>query len=507
MLPSSNPYNWHRVNPDLFYGRENLASNLVHGLVNGRSFGITGGRRMGKTTLLRRVEKDLLSHAAKAKGGGLLVLPVYIETLALPSMISADCIYQEIARLVSEKLNKAMGAPLANSESVNAIKFTTYLRSIVELMTDYRPQIIFLFDEIEPIIKADWGRSFFANWRSLLHNTPDIDLYLSAAFTGASEMYEIARDIGSPLANILDWLELELFSMDDTANLMCEPSQYNWHDSFVKDVYDLTGGHPFLVQYVMQVVCNYDVQKASQALHDAKLQFLNKQKTQFHNWWDKFDNTTRTIYARLTNSGVLLRKTIFSEFGNTTDRKLSILAHTGVIRIDWETDTIMTAGSLFREWFTRFGIIEVTPTFATQVDSLLKELERQLRQLLSNYLNKKYKLSWLQERIKKQNPKMWKDILRYSKKPSSATLNNNEVLKNLNLCYLFELVCTEWSDLGGRFTKLSNDSNKAKSRLEERKEHLVFVRNKLRHVNESDLTPGDLLKAQAFCTELLESLL
>jgi hypothetical protein len=119
-------------------------------------------------------------------------------------------------------------------------------------------------------------------------------------------------------------------------------------------------------------------------------------------------------------------------------------------------------------------------------------------------------------------PKEWAELLTPEQVAEYLQMQPNEVIALLSSGempgsliagkwrirkVIFELVCREWSDLGGRFTKLSNDSNKAKSRLEERKEHLVFVRNKLCHVNESDLTPGDLLKAQAFCTELLESLL
>ncbi|MEM4235054.1 MAG: hypothetical protein QXU75_07895, partial [Candidatus Methanomethylicaceae archaeon] len=58
-----NPYRWDKVNIDLFYGRNRLRHELVEGLRNGQSFGITGGRRMGKTTLLRRVEADLKERA------------------------------------------------------------------------------------------------------------------------------------------------------------------------------------------------------------------------------------------------------------------------------------------------------------------------------------------------------------------------------------------------------------------------------------------------------------
>ena len=95
-----------------------------------------------------------------------------------------------------------------------------------------------------------------------------------------------------------------------------------------------------------------------------------------------------------------------------------------------------------------------------------------------------------------------------NKSLAETEIGNNEILKSTNLGDLFDFVWlgTEWGELKKRFSNLSTDPNKAKKRLEERKDHLVYVRNKLRHVNEDDLTIGDLLKAQAFCIELLEGL-
>ena len=49
---SINPYNWQKVNHEFLYGKNRLEliNIVVNGLSNGNSFGITGGRRMGKTT-------------------------------------------------------------------------------------------------------------------------------------------------------------------------------------------------------------------------------------------------------------------------------------------------------------------------------------------------------------------------------------------------------------------------------------------------------------------------
>lgn len=505
----SNPYNWQQVNPDFLYGnsRLNLVDSLKNGLSNGQSFGMTGGRRMGKTTLLRRVEKEIIKYSQEVKSGGLLIVPVYIETLAIQSPISSIVIYQEIIQRLDKYLrDQDMGSPL-NCETYDSQALKDYLYQAINSIVSHRLQIVFMFDEIELISQASWGRSFFANWRSLLSNTPSLQEYLSAVFCGADEMFKISRDVGSPLGNILEWQELELLSLEDTAKLLCEPIQYAWTDDFIEEVFTLTGGHPFIIQYLMQTICSLGIDKANQSLEEAKRQFLRNQRFQFKNWWDKFDASTRMIYARLAEGNPLSRKSILKEFGASSERSISILSHTGVSSYNWETGYLNYAGSLFKDWFDQFGDLNVTPDIASRVDELLKDLERRLRQLLTRHFDAK-KSSWLQNHFEKKNPKRWEDILKRAGKSEDSSLSNDEVLRNTDLGDLFELTLlgTEWNELCTYFTNLSSDKNQAKSRLAERKDHLIPIRNKLRHVREDEIESTAFLKAQVFCVELLESL-
>jgi len=506
---SINPYNWQQINHKFLYGKSrlDLVDSLTYGLSNGRSFGITGGRRMGKTTLLRRIENQLLKYTQEVKNGGLLIIPIYLEILTLPLLISSNYLYQEIVRLIKVgMLNQGVNCP-SDCQVLDSETFKGYLCEIINLIYSHRIQFVFIFDEVELITKSEWGRSFFANWRSLLSNTPELQQYLSAVFSGADEMFKISRDIGSPLGNVLEWQELELLSLEDTSKLMCEPILYDWSSSFIQEVYDLTGGHPFLIQYLMQTVCNFETEHSTQSLEKAKRQFLRSQRFQFQNWWEKFDNQTRAVYARLTEITPTNRKGILSEFGASSDRSISILSHTGVALFNWEDSSISTAGNLFKGWFNEFGDMNVTPDLSSRVDELLKELERQFRIILSKHFDKKA-TNWLQKHFTINNPKKWQKILDTAKKAEGKDLNNSEVLKNSELGDTFELIIlkTEWSDLSVYFRNLSEDRKIAKSRFEERKDHLIPIRNKLRHVREDEIDLTALLKAQVFCVELLESL-
>ena len=75
-----NPYRWDLVDPSIFYGRAETVRYLLDRLLAGDRFAVAGGRRMGKTTLLRRLEAELTEVGSD---GGLLVVPVFVDVAEL----------------------------------------------------------------------------------------------------------------------------------------------------------------------------------------------------------------------------------------------------------------------------------------------------------------------------------------------------------------------------------------------------------------------------------------
>ena len=191
-----NPYVWNTINPDLCYGRDKLLSDLLGGLPGSPrySFGVAGGRRMGKTTLLRRVERDLRAGVEQWRSGGLLVIPIYIDGLVLPRPLAAS----DVWTLLFRELQSALPGLSQPFESFDFDGFKTAVASVLPNLLEH-PRIIVMFDEIEPIVVCDWADSFLSQWRALLSNTPELSEYFTAVFAGAQEMAALRRDIGSPL--------------------------------------------------------------------------------------------------------------------------------------------------------------------------------------------------------------------------------------------------------------------------------------------------------------------
>jgi hypothetical protein len=358
MKVSPNPYTWNKVSTSLFYGRHDLATELLEGLVGGSSFGIVGGRRMGKSVLLAKVMEDIRSRSKEWMRGGLVVVPVHIDGLELPYEITPGGIFHLIARRLSTRMRTHDIS--AQEVRENAWVDTEYLDSFFEYLTqlasciECRLQVVIFFDEIEPVLKHEWGQNVFFNWRKVLSNSP-VSAFISAVFAGATEMRMIAEDIGSPLAGILKWKELELFSLEDTSNLVNEPTEHVLSPDFTNQIFELTGGQPCLIQYLMHHVCNADLIQAEKSLAQARELLLHEQTKMFDSWWQKLEPPAPHIYQFLVDSGIPTnRKEIVERLGDVANQALSTLCHVGIARYYPDTQQFQSAGTLFRDWTRKY---------------------------------------------------------------------------------------------------------------------------------------------------------
>lgn len=513
MIP--NPYRWDKVNIDLFYGRNQLRHELVEGLRNGQSFGVIGGRRMGKTTLLRRVEADLMEYSMRWVNGGLLVIPVYIDGLALSPPITPDNVFASILEKIERDITPYTSSKSNNlrSTQIPLHPFTTRLAQLIQSVASHRLQIVVLFDEVEPILSCGWGQGFFSNWRALLHNEPIVSPYVSATFAGASAMFQLTRDVGSPLGNILGWRELVLFSSEDTGLLVNEPTGNHLHSEFAERIFQETGGHPALIQYLMKFVCDRDLDEAEQSLKQAIESFHVYERDKFERWWEKFPSLTQQVYAQILQADAPISRRFLMQAFNSVDigRALSILCHTGIVSYDRNLDSYVIAGRMFPQWFNQYGVVQTTTELAERVDRLLKDLEIRFRDLLRKHLDQKYGNDWLTNYVAKITTKTRNGTISLleawcvtAKRPT-ADLGSEEALRYAEFGDLFMLISREWGDLKGYF-QFSRDPGKNKLLFDERKDCLVSVRNALRHVREETISATELLKAQAFCAEMLERL-
>jgi hypothetical protein len=373
-----NPYDPNTVNINLFYGRDALLSELLSGLSGSPrySFGIAGGRRMGKTTLLRRVEQDLRIGIEQWRAGGLLVIPIYVDGVTLPKPLHSCDIWGyllgELQNAISDQPFQIVGSP----------EFSDFKQIITPVLSNLseRPRIIVIFDEIEPIVACEWSDVFFNHWRALLGHTPNISEYFTSVFAGAYDMQALRREITSPLRDILEWRSLRTFDYEGACQLMQEPIDMEWPEPFLQRSYTETGGHTMLMQYIMQQVCMNEPEMAMESLEKAVKKFLRERAWQFAQWWERYCTpTAQRIYRRLYDEkGEVSLYSLVREFGlSETNGAIDILQHVGIATIN-ENEEIVSGcrlqGEMFQRWYQAYGTLADSPQHDPEIYSRLSKI-------------------------------------------------------------------------------------------------------------------------------------
>lgn len=316
---------------------------------------------MGKTTVLRRIERSLREQVERLPHNRLRAVIVYLDGLTLPRPLTEEDTWGLLLRRIQSLLPGVSGTPTR----LDFEDFKKETSKIVEGMEE-QLRVVVMFDEIELILTCGWANVFLGHWRALLSNTPGLSECFSAVFAGAHDLNVLRHDVGSPLKDILEWRSLRPLAYEDACRLMQEPIDRQWDSSFLSCVYRETGGHPMLLQYVMQQVClhwsdGYHTQSPEQLVERAAEKFAAERRWQFSEWWERYCSpTAQRVYRRLYDAGgdVMLRQLV-GEFGRApADDAAEILQHVGLVEeveAHQQGLAYRCIGEMFRRWYAGTG--------------------------------------------------------------------------------------------------------------------------------------------------------
>jgi hypothetical protein len=378
----SNPYRWNQVNLDLVYGRGSLIDEMLRALpsANGNSFGITAARRMGKTTILRLLQRDLLNGLQIYADSGTAIAPIYIDGLTLPRPLTAHFIWGRIHYELNAKFSP-------NSNAVESpMEFSEFVENCSTLFENSEkvPRAIVLFDEIEHIVvNQDWAGAFFANWRALLSNFPSISGHICAVFSGAREMANLQHDIGSPLMDVLEWRSLRNLDFTDTQRLMTEASGLNIANDAIELAFDETGGHPMILQYVMQKLLTHSANTTGISIQTCIFDFETNRAWQFGEWWSKYcDATSQLVYSSLPENHSYKAVAAFANElgGYEASKALEILQHVGIAELSADNSQARRRCRMFTRWAEKYAGNVASIVFDSGLATLLEKLDPTLRE-------------------------------------------------------------------------------------------------------------------------------
>lgn len=123
---------WNRINLSLFVDRELLASRITSGLQSSESFCVLGGRKAGKTMLLKRVEADC----------PMPFVPAYLNFQTAPHGFDLRWVAEELARICGVS---------ASGE----VDFVRSIEALVQALRHKGRSLVIILDEVESLDGCD----------------------------------------------------------------------------------------------------------------------------------------------------------------------------------------------------------------------------------------------------------------------------------------------------------------------------------------------------------------
>lgn len=321
MPDRENPYRSDIPGAGPFVGRANELALLASALHAGRRAlaAVMGGRGMGKTALALELQKRLAADPANL-----------VHLVRRPSHDAATFLSQ---------LESLLGVPLdpilpveSIAEAVNALD---------------RPRVVLLLDEIDGLIASEAGRDLLENLRAAYEQ---LGGRLGIVIFGGSKLRYLLSSEVSPFLRTAQWTPLHGLSLAETAALLREPLGLAIPDPLVEAVWEQTGGHPLLLQMLMEravTLGSNAAQHLHEALHDLAEHHLTA--TLFPIWWDNLTPRGQSVYRTLLGlRRPLERREWASTLGNGPDAVVEILSTTGVARAD--SGQLLPRCTLFRTW-------------------------------------------------------------------------------------------------------------------------------------------------------------
>lgn len=206
------------------------------------SYAVLGVRRIGKTSLLREVERRLREESAATDAGE----SPHILFLDCSDLLEREALLEEIVR----KLNPRE-LPRLHMQNY-AFFFPDFLE---RMKRRYKSKLILILDEIDDLIimhGGDWD--MFRTLRAAANK--GICQYVVAGFREAQRQL---HNLDSPFYNFADEIRLNEFSRENARELIVTPMQnlgihFKSETEIVGRMYEETAGHPNLIQFYCTIL-------------------------------------------------------------------------------------------------------------------------------------------------------------------------------------------------------------------------------------------------------------
>jgi len=277
-------------NDDIFVGRESLIQEVLIAIKKDPVF-IMGHRRMGKTSLVKYIQRNYLTTDE--------YLPIFFsaEKMVFSSMndflfsfsrpIANDLVRMKV--ITKDQKDDYLKAIRANG----LIDFGVFFDDILYEISDLGKVLILIIDEYpkihEQVDLKKIDEQFISNLRGYMQNNSN---EFRMIYTGASSLKYLKSQYSSNIMGVGKSIEVSFLTEEDIKELISKPlnNQMQFEDSAFQYLMELSNGQPFLVQ----VILNYLVDKLNrekkgsmvfkEAIEEGVVYFLNQSLHLKYDW-------------------------------------------------------------------------------------------------------------------------------------------------------------------------------------------------------------------------------
>ena len=238
-----------------FFGRQDLLNLLRSELSAGRSIGLFGLRRSGKTSVIGEFRRR-----SRHAGIGVVLsdLESVVQMSDLPALLAAD-----LTNLLRDLKETDASVWLGSETDQSVLTFAQLSSRIIRVAEKNRHyKFVVALDEIEslvPLVKRDpeQVRAFLGALRRAAQSTGNVAILATGVTTRFFDESMLADSVENPLFGSFDSHYLSPFSPEETANLVRKLGKamvLEWDDDALQLLHSSVGGFPFLVRDLASAV-------------------------------------------------------------------------------------------------------------------------------------------------------------------------------------------------------------------------------------------------------------
>jgi hypothetical protein len=237
---------------EMFFGRQDVFDSVKQKFKDEpakTNIFLSGGRRIGKTSVLYQIEDGALGDK---------FIPVFIDLQKIGDLDTYGFfgfVTQEIRKTLEGKGIKMKEYAFDGAKESYTATFNHVLDDISDLIKD--KQIILMFDETEIIEESISEGKFDSSIHSYFESIIQHKEKVSCIFTGSPGLLR-KKEADTPLFRAAYYQKIDFLKKEYAVELIKKPVEESvwYNDKVIERILRITGHHPFYIQYLCYEIVN-----------------------------------------------------------------------------------------------------------------------------------------------------------------------------------------------------------------------------------------------------------